>query len=126
MDADRFDTLARSLVQTGSRRRALVATVAGSLAASVSLLGRMLPEAAKAKTKSASASPNATSVRNAKRATARSGAARTAGKSGQCKSKPAGTLCTAFAGGVCQNGTCVNLKADHANCGFLGHACAPT
>jgi hypothetical protein len=52
MDADRFDTLARSLVQTGSRRRALVATVAGSLAAAVGLLGRMPPEAAVAKTKS--------------------------------------------------------------------------
>jgi hypothetical protein len=45
---------------------------------------------------------------------------------GKCKPKAAGTPCAAFPGGACQNGTCVNLKADETNCGSLGKACRPT
>lgn len=42
MDAQRFDTLTRSLTQTGSRRRAVTAALAGALA----LLGLARPDEA--------------------------------------------------------------------------------
>ena len=56
MDADRFDTLTRSVPAAGSRRRALVAVLAGSLAA----LGLRDTGAKKKKKKKKPASPTCT------------------------------------------------------------------
>jgi hypothetical protein len=105
MDAGRFDSLARSLTAARSRRGTLVAALGGA----VGLLGLVHPQEAAARKKKKKPCPPCR-----KR------------KKGKCKPQPAGTPCTAFAGGACQNGACVNLQGDEANCGALGATCAPT
>jgi len=82
MDADRFDTLARSLTAARSRRGALVAAFAGSLG----LLSVVHPDDVTAK----KACPQCT-----KR------------KKGKCKPKPDGAACP---GGSCQRGRCATCS----------------
>ena len=99
MDAHHFDSLTCTLTAAGSRRRVLGATLAG-------MLGTLWRDTTVAKKKACPPCKRR--------------------KKGKCKPKPAGTPCTALLGGACHNGTCIDLKADEANCGSLGTVCGPT
>ncbi len=104
MDGFAFDALTRTLTTAGSRRRALTGLVSGTLGLA---LGASFIEDAAAKKKK----PCPPCKKR---------------KKGKCKPKSAGTPCKAFAGGVCQNGACINLQGDETNCGALGTTCGPT
>jgi hypothetical protein len=89
LDANRFDTLARSLTAAGSRRRALVA-LSGVLGLT---LGASVIEEAAAKKPCPPCKKR---------------------KKGKCKKKlPEGTACS---GGTCQNGTCVAAASPAPTC----------
>jgi hypothetical protein len=119
MDADRFDTLARSLTTPGSRRRALASAVGGALG----VLGLRQPDPSARRGK---CKPTCDECQKCKKGDCEKKNGKKKCKTGKCKPKAAGTPCTAFAGGQCQNGTCINVQADEANCGSLGTACDPT
>jgi hypothetical protein len=85
MDTGRFDSLARSLSVAGSRRRALVAVLGGTLG--VVLSASSVPETA-AKNKHKKKSCSECKKR----------------KNGRCKPKANGTACSG--GGTCQGGGC--------------------
>src|SRR5688572_9355878 len=81
MDAERFDSLARSFTAVPTRRRALVATLGGALG----VLGLVHPDETAGKKKPCPPCKKR--------------------KQGKCKKKlPDGTGCS---GGTCQNGSCV-------------------
>jgi hypothetical protein len=120
MDADRFDTLARSFTATGTRRRALA-----GLGGALGLLGLAHPDDVVA-AKSGKCKPKCDECEKCDKGKCERKNGEKRCKKGKCKPKAAGTSCTAFAGGLCQNGTCVNVRADEASCGRLGNACGPT
>jgi hypothetical protein len=88
MDAEQFDTLARSLTDRRSRRGALASLLGGSLG----LVGLTQTEAKAKKTKPCPPCKKR--------------------KKGKCKPKPAGTACTVSTGGSgrCQNGACIGPR----------------
>jgi hypothetical protein len=107
MDDPRFDTLSRAVSATPSRR-ATLALLAGLGLGALDLV----PVEAR---KSGKCKPKCSECEKCKKGKK--------GKKGKCQPKAAGAPCTAFPGGACQNGTCVNLKADEANCGSVGTVC---
>jgi hypothetical protein len=100
MDSCRFDSLTRTLTTAHSRRGALTAALGGA----VGIWGLVHPDEAAARKKK----PCPPCKKR---------------KKDRCKPKAAGAPCTAFAGGVCQNGACVDVQGDEANCGALGTTC---
>src|SRR5688500_16719112 len=120
MDDSRFDALVRSLTRSRSRRRALVALSGG-----LGLRGLTPPEDAGA-AKSGKCKPKCGECEKCKKGDCDKKDGKKVCKKGKCKPKAAGTPCTAFARGACQNGTCVNLAADATNCGSVGTACGPS
>jgi hypothetical protein len=115
MDSDRFDALTRSLSAGGSRRHALGAALGGMAGA----FGLAEVRAAK----SGKCKPKCGECERCKKGDCDTKNGKKRCKKGKCKLKPTGAPCTAFPGGACQNGTCINLKADEANCGSLGTVC---
>ena len=90
MDADRFDTLARTLTAAGSRRQALVATLGGGLSL---VLGAASVDEAGAKKRCPPCKKR---------------------KLGKCKKKlPDGTACS---GGTCQAGACCLPESPETTC----------
>ena len=104
MDPERFDRLARSLIETGSRRRALAAALAGSLAAAVGLLGRTLPEAAEAKATSGKCTPQCGECQKCDKGQCRKKNGKKHCKKGKCKATGEGLPCAN--GGRCRAGSC--------------------
>jgi hypothetical protein len=97
MDAERFDTLARALTASGSRRRALAA-LSGGLALAI---GATSPRETKAKKKKCPPCKKP--------------------KKGKCKGKkPDGTPC---AGGTCQSGVCSGATVQ-PTCTGLAQSCS--
>jgi hypothetical protein len=118
MDGSCFDALARSLTAAGSRRRALTAVLTGGLG----LLGlAQLDDAGAAK--SGKCKPVCSECKKCKKGDCEKKNGKKVCKKGKCRPKSAGTPCTAFPGGACQNGTCVDLQADEVNCGSVGTVC---
>src|SRR5688572_30849290 len=114
MDADRFDTLARSLTTSGSRRRALTAALAGSLG----FLGLAHPDDATAGGKCKPSCPECQTWKKGKCHKTKHGKVC---KKGKCKAKAEGTGCST---GSCESGSCVapppftcQGKADVTDCG---------
>jgi hypothetical protein len=107
MDAHRLDTIARSLIVAGSRRRALAAALGGVLG----LRGRARPDDATAGGK---CKPKCSECKKCKKGKN--------GKRGKCKPKANGTGC---ATGTCQAGRCVFCadKPDFTDCGS-GNQCS--
>ena len=104
MDAHRFDTIARTLIVAGSRRRALAVALGGVLG----LGGRARPDDATAGGK---CKPKCAECKKCKKGKN--------GKNGKCKPKANGTAC---ATGTCQQGRCVTPpfcadKPDLTDCG---------
>jgi hypothetical protein len=118
MDSHRFDALSKIVASLTTRRTAL-ALLAG--------LGFGVIEApdAHVRRKSGKCKSGCGECEKCKKGGCDRKNGKKVCKKGKCKPKPAGTPCTAFAGGACQNGTCINLLADEANCGALGNACGP-
>jgi hypothetical protein len=100
MDPDRFDSLTRSFTLAGSRRRVLAA-----LSGALGLLGLAHPEEATA-AKTGKCKPKCGECEKCKKGDCNTRNGRKRCKRGKCKAKAAGTPCTAFSGGVCQNRTC--------------------
>jgi hypothetical protein len=101
MDADRFDALSRALIAAGSRRGALAAALSGGLA----LLGLAHPDDAAA-AKSGKCKPKCGECEKCDKGKCERKNGKKKCKQGKCKARAAGTPCTAFAGGQCQNGSC--------------------
>jgi hypothetical protein len=118
MDADRFDAIAKFLIAATSRRR----TLGGLLGGTLGLLS--LTEREDAWAKSGKCKPKCDECEKCKKGDCDRKNGKKKCKKGKCQPKPAGTPCTAFPGGACQDGTCVNLQADEANCGSLGTVCS--
>jgi hypothetical protein len=115
MDADRFDSLARSLVVAGTRRQVVVA-----LAASLGLLGLAKPDDVAA-AKSGRCKPQCAECQHCKRGHCRKTRHhKKRCKKGRCQPVSEGTFCT---GGSCCGGRCVNTRTNEANCGGCGVAC---
>src|SRR5215216_1371615 len=115
MDASRFDSLARSLIVAGSRRRTLVA-----LAASLGLLVSADPDDAAA-AKSGRCTPQCGECQRCKRGHCRKTKHhKKRCKRGKCQPVSEGTPCTV---GSCCGGRCVNTRGNEANCGACGVAC---
>jgi hypothetical protein len=121
MDTDRFDTLARSLTESGSRRRALATLLGGGL---VPVLGRTDGEAKKKKkacgrcqikkkgkcTQAPDDAPCATGR------TCQGGACTCLPGTYFCESQTQETCCTT--GQACNSGTCGACPATNAYCDF--------
>jgi hypothetical protein len=120
MDANRFDFLAK-VAGTGATRRTALSLLAGLGLGPYTLTLRE----AEAR-KSGKCKPKCNECEKCKRGDCDKKNGKKRCSKGKCKPKAAGTPCTVFPGGACQNGTCVNLSADEANCGSLGTACGPT
>ena len=122
MDADRFDTLARSLTSVGSRRRALGAALSGALGA----LGMAeVDEASAARSGKCKRKPGECERCDRGKCEKKDGKKRC--KAGKIKVKASGTPCS---NGFCQNGacTCTGLQAScssSAECCSSTAACAP-
>jgi hypothetical protein len=99
MDADRFDTLSRTLSATPSRRAAL--RVLGVL--SLGLIARIRPEPAEAK--SGKCKPKCNQCERCKRGDCDKKNGKTRCERGKCKPKANDTPCDG--GGTCQRGRCV-------------------
>jgi hypothetical protein len=121
MDAQRFDTLT-TIVASLSRttRRSAVGLLAGLG------FGVLAVTDAGARRTSGRCKPTCGECEKCKRGDCDRKNGTKKCKKGKCKPKSTGTPCTAFPGGACQNGTCVNLQADETNCGSLGTVCGPT
>jgi hypothetical protein len=120
MDANRFDATTRLVFAAASRRRTLGSLLGAALAA----LGLIRPNQTLAK--SGKCKPKCGECERCKKGDCNTKNGKKRCKKGKCRPKRAGTPCTAFVGGACQNGTCFNLKADEANCGSLANACGPS
>src|SRR5215212_4981744 len=96
MDAERFDTLARSLTTTGSRRRALAA-----LAGLLGLLGLAQPGDA---TAGGACKPSCNECATCKKGKCHKTKHGKVCKKGKCKPKPNDTTCNGT--GKCLNETC--------------------
>lgn len=118
MENTRFDAMAKTLGSLTTRRLTLGALLGGAL-------GRLGLADANAR-KSGKCKPRCAECEKCDKGSCRRKNGKKRCHKGKCKPKPAGTPCTTFAGGACQNGTCLNLQADEANCGSLGTACEPT
>src|SRR5215208_2223153 len=126
MDDDRFDALARSLAATGSRRRALTATLSGALGT----LGLLSPDAAEA---GGTCKPACNECQTCKKGACRKTKHGKKCKKGTCQPLRDGTGCSG--GGFCQSGacacplgtqfcaTCVNTQTNKAHCGSCGVVC---
>jgi hypothetical protein len=119
MDGSRFDALSRALTATGSRRLTLVALLGG-------IAGFQGLSDARARGKSGTCKPRCNECERCDKGPCRRRNGKKHCHKGKCKPKPAGTLCAAFPGGVCQNGTCVDVQRDETNCGALGTTCGVT
>ena len=148
MDADRFDTLTRSLGSAGSRRRALGAALSGALVA----LGVTDPDEASA-ARSARCRRRPGECERCDRGKCEKKDGKKRCKAGKIKAKAFGTPCSL---GTCQNGACIaaatttmapptppapltcpqgltncngvcrNLDVEKANCGACGRECPGT
>ena len=107
MDANRFDTLTRSLTTTGSRRRALGAVLGGSLG----LLGLAHPDAAEA---GGECKPRCGECATCKKGACRKTKHGKKCKKGTCQAKANGTGCST---GTCQGGSCTITVAPAPTCG---------
>jgi hypothetical protein len=119
MDSSRFDALYHALTAAGSRRLTLGMLLGEALGL------RGLP-GVQAKRKSGRCQPRCPECEKCNKGSCQRKNGKKVCKKGKCKAKPAGTPCSAFPDGACQNGTCVNLQADEANCGSVGMECGPT
>jgi hypothetical protein len=99
MDADRFDTLSRTLSATPSRRAAF--RLLGAL--SLGLVARIRPEPAEAK--SGKCKPKCGECERCKRGDCDKKNGKTRCQKGKCKPKANGLTCDG--GGTCQKGRCV-------------------
>jgi hypothetical protein len=106
MDGIHFDSLTRSLTQTGSRRRALAATLGGALG----VFGLVHPDDAAAGGK---CKPACNECATCKKGKCRKTPNGKKCKKGKCKPKPAGTACSV---GTCQSGSCVAQQTCTPNC----------
>jgi hypothetical protein len=119
MDGFDFDTLARAVGSLTTRRLALAALLGGAF-------GRLGLAETAAKRKSGRCKPKCSECQRCDLGRCRkNNQGKKVCKKSKCQPKATGTPCPAFSGGLCQNGTCVNVKADPANCGRLGNACDP-
>jgi hypothetical protein len=127
MEADRFDTLTRTLATAGSRRRALVATLGGALG----MFGLVHSDEAQAGGKCRPACDECQTCKQGRCRRTRHGKKC---KNGTCHPVRDRTPCSG--GGFCQSGTCdcplgmqfcgtcVNPKTNRAHCGSCGVVCA--
>ena len=120
MDADRFDAIARTSISATNRRYTLGALLGGALA----VLGVAPPDTSAAK--SGKCKPKCGECEKCKKGDCDKKNGKKVCKKGKCKPKADGTPCTAFAGGVCRTGACVNLQTDEANCGSVSTVCGPS
>ena len=122
MDAFRFDSLTRSLVTHGSRRRALAAALGGALG----LLGLRDPDDAAA-AKSCTCKPKCGECEKCKKGDCDRKNGKKVCKKGKCQPKSNGTPCTVPAGGSCHNGACVACPATCPVCQACvnGQTCTP-
>jgi len=97
MDADRFDSLARSRTTSGSRRRALTTALAGSLG----LLGLAHPNKAMG---GGACKPACTECQTCKKGKCHKTNHGKVCKKGKCEAKAEGTGCSV---GSCQSGNCL-------------------
>src|SRR5829696_2458391 len=111
MDAHRFDTLTRSLTQTGSRRHALAAALAGALG----LLGLPRPHGSAAGGK---CKPACNACATCKKGPCHKTKHGKVCKKGKCQAKAEGTACP---GGTCQSGRC--CVPDHPAATCAGALC---
>lgn len=101
MDLDRFDTIARTLNGTRSRRGALGALLGGAF-------GRLGLAETAAKRKSGRCKPTCDECFTCDKGKCRkNNQGQKVCKKGKCKPKATGAPCTTFLSGRCQNGTCV-------------------
>jgi hypothetical protein len=99
MDRFHFDALTRSLTTAGSRRLALATLLGGAF-------GRLGLAGIEAKRKSGKCKPKCTACEKCDKGTCDKKNGKKVCKKGTCKPKAAGSPCTTFRGGVCQNETC--------------------
>src|SRR5687767_15124821 len=114
MNDQRFDALTEHIGILGTRRHALGALLGGALG----VFGLAPPDTSAAR--SGKCKRQCGECEKCKRGDCKKTNGKKRCKPGKCKPKPAGTPCSAFAGGACQNGTCVDLAADETNCGSVG------
>lgn len=110
MDADRFDSLARSLTVAGPRRRVLATAFAGALGA----LGLANSDEASA-AKSGKCKPKCGECEKCRKGECNKKNGKKRCRRGRCVANPRGT--------VSCSGTCVNLQTDPRNCGSCGKRC---
>ena len=99
MDGFHFDALARSLTIAGSRRLALAALLGGAF-------GRLGLTEIEAKRTSGKCKPKCADCFKCDKGKCEKKNGKKVCKKGKCKPKAAGSPCTTFSGGVCQNETC--------------------
>jgi hypothetical protein len=116
MNQHRFDALSRFAARVASRRSVL------TLLAGLSLDPLELTDAMARK--SGKCRPQCSECETCDKGKCRkTNSGKKKCKQGTCEPKAAGTPCTEFPAGICQNGSCHNLMTDQGNCGSLGSAC---
>jgi hypothetical protein len=116
MEADRFDTLTRTLATAGSRRRALVATLGGALG----MFGLVHSDEAQAGGKCRPACDECQTCKQGRCRRTRHGKKC---KNGTCHPVRDRTPCSG--GGFCQSGTCAFPNGTENCCVAAGEICTP-